>query len=185
MQFWAHTSQSLGVSFTLGTHPILTIIDSIFHNNSVSQTGGALYIAFYNNGTSQSYDGILRQVIIKNCNFTENGGNGAAMEIIEHVLSTHHATPLFHTSIENCKFENNYKPPNVDGPVIDFIRVEVSISTSSFIGSNTTVMTLRSTILHLYNDILFANNTGIIGGALKLCDASIISARNGTKSKFF
>ena len=45
-------------------------------------------------------------------------------------------------------------------------------------------MTLRSTILHLYNDILFANNTGIIGGALKLCDASIISARNGTKVKF-
>ena len=89
MRFWSHTSQILGVAFTHNSHPVLTIIDSIFHNNSVSETGGALYIAFYNNSTSQSYDGILRQVIIKNCNFTENGGNGAAMEIIEHTLSTH------------------------------------------------------------------------------------------------
>ena len=115
-----------GVPFTLGTHPILTIVDSVFHNNSVTQTGGALYIAFYNTGTSQNYDGILRQVIITNSNFTENGGNGAALEIIyiQHSLSHHHFAPLFYTSIENCKFEDNYKPPNIDGPIIDFINVE-------------------------------------------------------------
>ena len=184
IRLWSHTSHKAGISFTLGTHSILSVMDSVFHNNFVKQTGGALYIAFYNNGTSQSYDGILRRVIIKNCNFTENGGNGAAIEIIQHSLSSHSATPLFHTSIENCKFVNNYKPSNVDGPILDLIRVEVSISKSTFIGSNTTVMTLRNTILNLYDDILFANNTGVIGGALKLCEASLIFGHNGTDVRF-
>ena len=185
IRFWSHISYKPGESFTLGSHPILSIINSVFHNNSVRQTGGALYIAFYNKGTSQSYDGILRRVIVKNCNFTENGGNGAAMEIIQHTLSSHRATPLFHTSIENCKFEDNYKPPSVDGPIIDLIKVEVSISKSTFIGSNTTVMTLRDTILNLYDDILFANNSGVIGGAIKLCETSLIFGHNGTDVRFF
>lgn len=184
IRFWSHISYKPGMSFALATHPILTIIDSVFHNNSVTQTGGALYIAFYNTGTSQNYDGILRQVIIKDSNFTENGGNGAALEIIQHILSSHRATPLFRTSIENCKFEDNYKPPNVDGPIIDFIGVEVSITMSTFVGSNTTVMTLRNTILNFYDEIIFANNSGVIGGALKLCDASLIFSHNGTYVQF-
>ena len=186
IRFWSHIniSHKSGMSFTLATHPILTIVDSVFHNNSVTSTGGALYIAFYNSGTSQNYDGILRQVTIKNSNFLENGGNGAALEIIQHSLSHLRSTPLFYTLIENCTFEDNYEPPNVDGPIIDFIRVEVSISMSTFVGSNTTVMTLRNTILNLYNHILFANNSGVIGGALKLCDASLIFSHNGTDVEF-
>ena len=186
IRFWSHViiSHKPGISFTLGTRPVLTIIDSVFHNNSVTQTGGALYIAFYNTGTSQNYDGILRQVMIKNSNFTENGGNGAALEIIQHSLSHLRSTPLFYTLIENCTFEDNYEPPNVDGPIIDLIRVEVSISMSTFVGSNTTVMTLRDTILNLYDHILFANNSGVIGGALKLCDASLIFSHNGTDVEF-
>ena len=43
-------------------------------------------MAFYNN-TIETIDGILRQITIRNCTFTENVGNGAAIEIIQHSLS--------------------------------------------------------------------------------------------------
>ena len=114
-----------GVPFTLDTHPILTlIVDSVFHNNSVARIGVALYVAFYNyTGTSQNYDGILSQVIITNSNFTENGGIVWRL----YIYCTAYLIiikPLFYTSIENCKIGDNYKPPNIDGPIVDFINVE-------------------------------------------------------------
>ena len=84
-------------------------------------------MAFYNNNTIMSFDGILRHVTIRNCTFSKNIGNGAAMEIIQHSLSDHHMTPMFRTSIESSTFTNNYIPLNINGPILDFISVEVSL----------------------------------------------------------
>ena len=176
LRFSAHHSHETRVMFRLGIHQILTVVDSIFHNNTMNVTaaGGAVYIDYYNNSTSQSYDGILRQLNITNCTFTENSGNGAAMEVIQHSVSANRAIPLFRTSIDSCMFDRSFRPANVDGAILDLISVEVIITNSTFTGSNTSVMTLRNTHLHLLNDILFQNNTAIIGAALKVCEASQI-----------
>ena len=185
LRFWSHHNRQAGESLILSVHKIFTIVDTIFHNNSVKQTGGAMYIAYFNNSTTSSYDGILRQVNISNCNFTNNGGNGAAMEIIQHSWSNHRVTPLFQTMIENCHFKGNFRPiSKVDGPILDLISVEVSMSDSTFTGSNTTVMSLRNTYLNLFGDISFENNTAVIGGALKLCEASLVFGHNNTNVKF-
>ena len=49
LRFWSHHNRQTRECFTLNVHQIFTIIDTTFHNNSVDQTGGAMYIAYYNN----------------------------------------------------------------------------------------------------------------------------------------
>ena len=163
---------------------------TLFHNNSGRSAGGALYIAYYSEGTYYSFiSGIERQVTIQNCTFLFNHGDGAAMEIIQHVPSNdlshyHHYTHWFQTSIEGCTFVNNYTPFTDDGPILDFISVEVTITDCTFTGSNTTVISLRNTYLNLFGDIVFQDNRARVGGALKICDASLVFAHNGTNVQF-
>lgn len=185
LRFWSHYShKSAIIPVKSSHHEILTVINSVFHNNSGHNIGGAMYIGYYNNGTIENNDGTLRQTTIRNCNFTKNSGNGAAMEIIEHLLSARHAIPLFQTSIENCIFDRNFRPDYVDGPIVDLISVDVTISNSIFRGSNASVLTLRNTYLNLRNEVVFKNNTALIGAAIKLCDSSLIFGHNGTNVTF-
>ena len=47
-----------------------------------------------------------------------------------------------------------------------------------------TVISLRNTYLNLYGGTTFENNTAEIGGALKVCEASLIFGHNGTSITF-
>ena len=184
LRFWSHHKPIEEGSVTHDIHHILQITNTHFHVNNVRQTGGAIYMAFYNNNTITSFDGILRQVTIRNCTFTQNVGNGAAMEIIQHSLSDHHMTPMFQTSIESSTFTNNYVPLNIDGPILDFISVEVSVTNCTFSSSNSSSISLRNTYLNLYGDIQFENNTARAGGALKVCEASLMYVHTGAHVRF-
>lgn len=184
LRFWSQHKPIKEGSITHDVHHIFKITNTRFHNNHVRQTGGAMYMAFYNNNTIETVDGILRQITIRNCTFTENVGNGAAMEIIQHSLSDHHTTPMFQTSIELSTFVNNYIPRNTDGPILDLISVEVSVSNCTFSGSNSSSISLRNTYLNLYGDISFENNTVRVGGALKVCEASLLYVHIGTHVRF-
>ena len=153
---------------------ILNISNTIFQGNEVKKTGGALYMAYYSNSSSPSHcDSASWHVTVSHCNFSNNGGNGAAMEITQHSVSHHH---MFKTSIDNSFFTNNFMPSSVDGPIIHFKSVEVSMKNCKITGSNTTVISLRNTYLHLYDNIVFENNIARIGGALKVCEASLVFA---------
>ena len=186
LRFWLKQTYDSKGNFSKDTHPIFSINNTRFQNNSAKGTGGAIYIAFYDNSTLTDFCGSSRQVVIQNCHFTDNIGNGAAMEIILHSSSQNHMIPLFQTSLNNCSFVNNSKPSNHlhNGPILDFIRVEVSITDCNFTGSNTTVMSLRNTYLNLFGEILFENNIAQNGGALKVCEASLVLVHNGTYVRF-
>ena len=98
---------------------------------------------------------------------------------------SHYILPQLNTSIEMCTFENNFTPSNLIGSVIDLISVEVSITNSTFNGSNTTAISLRNSCLRLFGDTLFKNNAAkSVGGALKLCEASIMYAHTNTNIQF-
>ena len=182
LKLWAHHSNTVYYSNTSKIIRYIVLIKHcVFRNNSVKVTGGAMYIAFFNH--ANSYDGVLRKIQITNCNFTKNTGDGAAMELIQHLPTGHRPIAIFETSINHCNFINNSKP-SVDGPILDFISVDVSVSNSVFNGSNSSVMALRNTYLHLNRSVLFANNTAQIGGALKVCDSSVIFIHNGTNITF-
>ena len=123
-----------------------------------------MYMAYYNDVV---HGGIEGQVTITHCNFTHNIANGAAMQIIQHSLSYHHTTHWFQTSLEMCSFEHNFMRLDNGGPVLDFISVDVTMTTCRIIGSNTTAIALRNTYLNLFGDIEFENNSARVGGALK------------------
>ena len=185
LRFWSTQNRNREECDKYLRHPYVNISNTLFRNNSVTQTGGAVYVAYYSNSTRRSScDSALWQLNISKCTFNANGGNGAAMEIIQHSLSHHRMIPLFQTSIENCLFTNNFMPPTVDGPILDFKLVEVSVSNCTFTGSNTTVISLRNTYLNLYGQLLFENNTARVGGALKICEASLVYSHIGTNISF-
>ena len=184
LRFWSQHKPIKEESITHDIYHVLNITNTRFHNNHVRQTGGAIYMAFYNNNTIKSFDGILRQITFRNCTFKENIGNGAAMEIIQHSLSDHHMIPMFQILIELSTFTNNYIPVNTDGPILDLISVEVSVTNCTFSGSNSSSISLRNTYLNLYGDIQFENNTARVGGALKVCEASLVYVHIGAHVHF-
>ena len=71
-------------SFDLG---ILTICDTIFHNNSAIISGGAMYMAHHSYDTTISY---LKHITITNCIFAENGGKGSSIDILQVSLQPRH-----------------------------------------------------------------------------------------------
>ena len=185
LRFWSKQNHHKEKCDTYHDHRFLSIRNTLFQNNVVKQTGGAVYMAYYSNSSNHNgCDSVLWHATFLECDFIANGGNGAAMEIIEHSVSHHRMKPLFQTSLEDCSFEDNYMPLTVDGPILDFKLVEVSIINSTFTGSNTTTISLRNSYLNLYGEITFTNNTARIGGALKVCDASLVFINIGTHVRF-
>ena len=178
VKFWYKQNQKYDGSFLHTVHPVLSIRKTFFQNNFATITGGAIYMS-YNKPSTSFLGGTTSHVIIRNCSFTKNIGDGAAMEIKQLGYSI---TPLIQTSIEKSIFENNFTPWYYFGPVLDFISVEVSVINCTFTGSNSTVISLRNSHLKLSGDIWFENNTAtqVVGGALKLCEASNVIVHNST-----
>lgn len=139
---------------TGNVHDILKIIDTTFQNNLAKMTGSALFIAYRT--TSSVLDSVVRQIIISDCKFNNNSGNGAAMEILQ---LTHYRTPNYKILIDKCQFEDNSTPSKYFGPILDFISIEVSITNSTFRRSNTTAIALRNSYLNFSGDVYFESNT--------------------------
>ena len=181
LEFRYVQSSTRGTTTGNEVHNILIIQDTIFRNNSVEITGGAMYVAYDIMSNTTLLDSLVRQILISDCNFTENIGNGAAMEIVQF---TRYRMPNFLTSIKTCKFDDNSTPSRNFGPILEFISVEVLVADCTFTRSNTTVISIRNSYLRLFGDILFENNSAIIGGALKLCDTSLVFANMGATVSF-
>ena len=78
-----------------------------------------------------------------------------AMELPwRHSYSDQHTIPLFQTSIENCTFEDNFLPSKVDGPIVDLISVDVSLTNCTFVRSTTIVYIFKEHILESLSILL-------------------------------
>ena len=184
MRFVSNTKSDSTGSFTLQTQLILSINHTLFHGNIGAVTGGAMYLAFMHTLEEVASVGsyVVRLVKIINCSFDDNGGDGAVMEVKQFGLYV--VIPMFKVSLERCSFENNFLLAGSLGSMLDFVSCEISIIDSTFIGSNSTAVSIRDSYLNLVGDILFENNTAKIGGALKICGSSLVFAHNGTRVSF-
>ena len=162
-------------SFDLG---ILTICDTIFHNNSAIISGGAMYMAHHSYDTTISY---LKHITITNCIFAENGGKGSSIDILQ--VSLQPMTPFLNTSLVMCNFTNNQLVSD-DGAILKIFSDKVSIINCTFANNNSTAISLSSAYLNLYGNILFENNTARLGGAMKINEASLIFVYDGTHVRF-
>ena len=180
LRFWYTQSPGMEWMTSNKVQDILSMHDTLFQNNSAEVTAGAIFVAYEMRNTT-FLDSLTRRILISGCNFSKNVGNGAAMEIVQ---LTGYRVPNFQTAIRACNFEDNSNPSRYIGPILDFIAVEVSVTDCTFTRSNNTVISLRNSYLWLFGDILFENNSATIGGALKLCDASLVFANMGTTVSF-
>ena len=180
LRFWYKQSPSMKTMTANEVQDILSIYDTLFQNNSAQVTAGAMFVA-YEMRNSTFLDSLVRQILITGCNFSKNIGNGAAMEIVQ---LTGYRIPNFQTAINACNFEDNSNPFRYIGPILDFIAVEVSMTNCTFARSNNTVISLRNSYLWLFGEIHFENNSATIGGALKLCDTSLVFANMETMVSF-
>lgn len=180
LRFWYTQSLSMKTMTANEVQNILSIRDTLFQNNSAQVTAGAMFVA-YEMRNSTFLDSLVRQILIIGCNFSKNVGNGAAMEVVQ---LTGYRKPNFQTAINACNFEDNSNPFRYIGPILDFIAVEVSMTNCTFARSNNTVISLRNSYLWLSGEIHFENNSATIGGALKLCDTSLVFANMETMVSF-
>ena len=167
---------------------ILNIINSNFYNNVANLTGGAVYIAHYEVENYYPSLNRKRQIIITNCKFVQNNGNGAAMEILKQTFPGYitHFTPQFSVRFDMCKFSSNRVPLNKHSSIMELIGTKsVHLSNCNFTNNYGSVFSLRNSNLNFHDSIHFVNNSAAYGAALKFCDSSLVFLHSGTNVLFF
>ena len=188
IKFWSrhneegeHTCENFSAN-TYST--LLTVSDTNFSFNSAKKYGGGVYISYYQ---SAGYLCQVEKVEIRfnNCTFVNNFGNGAVMESKQHLTSVVYPGLLvLNVSLENCHFHGNSVPNNKSGPIIYLILTYMTISNSSFVDNNGSVLTLLKSNVNFHGDISFVNNHADYGAALRVCESSLIFLNKNTRIWF-
>ena len=168
-------------SDTVHVIKILEVHNTTFQSNYGSKIGGAAYLTQFQ---GQAYNQKIRTIIFKNCNFTENRGNGAVMEIKKHRVLIDHALPVLNVSFENCSFHNNFIDSDAKGPIMVIKMSHIIMSKCNFTNNSGTAVSLRRSNLNFHNDIWFVNNQADYGAALKVCEGSTIFLHNRSNVHF-
>ena len=168
------------------TYTTLHVENVSFVGNQARVGGGALYISHYE---QEHVDCVLRQILFTNCTFSENHvpafGNGGVMEVIKHKISRYipHVSPQFEITFNNSIFTNNWnildQRKSIHGAILDIFAVDrITFNCCNFTDNNSTTLSAVDSNLVFLGHILFKNNSGVNGGALKFCDSSIVYLRN-------
>ncbi len=140
-------------------------------------------------------DGIIPDfVLFRSCVFEDNFAFlGSAMYLMEAKRSGAQLGLYF--VLDNTTMSGNSVYPydsteiqSIDvadsSSVIDATSVNVTLQNSSFTGNIGSVVRTVETILHLAGTVVFANNTGTFGGALRLLAVSFLIIRNHSDITF-
>ena len=178
---WSRHSQVMKCAHdTIDTYSaLLTVSNTGFSFNSAKEHGGAVYMSHYQS------DGYLCQVEkvkiwFKNCTFTNNFGNGAAMETKQHLTSVDYSLTVLSVSLEGCLFHGNSVHNSKSGPIVNLIMTYMTVSNCNFTDNNGSALSLLKSNLNFHGDVRFVNNHADYGAALKVCEASLISITNNT-----
>ena len=160
------------------THTIAFIRGVNFNDNS-ADSGGAVYI---HQQQLKSIDCMLQRIVFTNCTFQYNDGvRGMAVAIIKFLapgIWVHNAVQ-FDVTFRNCRFFKNKHmskiKENSKASVVMLLQADsVNVSSSTFSYNDGTAISLVNSNLIFEGFILFEYNTAIHGGALNLCDSSLI-----------
>ena len=177
MRVWIRTNQSSDSSCDKDNiHNIIDVYNTAFMSNIATSSGGAIYMSHYQKG---GYSCTVKNIKFKSCQFHDNIGSAAAMEIKRHLILAEHASPSLHVSFELCEFHNNSASDSsslayTKGAVLSIILTHVVISNCSFSENRGTAISLQNSKLNVYSIIRFENNKAAYGAALKICDESLI-----------
>ena len=159
---------------------VLTISSSNFYNNIANTSaGGAVYITHYD---ANNYLSIRsKQIHISDCMFS---GNKGAIEMMKLSIPGYMSSQ-FAAYFHRCKFHSNQVPSDKITSIVELIRIEnITVADCTFTDSSGSVIYLQNSYLHFFGIIRFENNHAAYGGALKVCDSSLIYLHNATDVLF-
>ena len=184
LRFWVkirNRNRKDAVIVTEINHDLVTVINTTFLGNSAYDTGGGVYISYYE--TDESVN-IHRNVHFRDCQFIGNSiiknlgrsYTGAAVQVFKHSIAdvVPHISLQLLLNFTKCTFSNNkLSEVNNEGGILDFVSTSgIVIVDSNFTSNEGTAISLRDSNVQFIGHIVFENNTGMYGGALKLCQLS-------------
>ena len=185
LRFWSQIKSSNNITWQSLkiNNIILKISNCTFNNNVATITGGAVYISHHEIRNNFSMYG-HRQISITNSTFIDNkGADGAAMEILRRTITTH-ITQKFSVTFRSCRFCNNHSEKKLSS-AIQLIRIEsTTLINCNFTSNSGSVFSLRNSDLNFLGAIRFEGNKGAHGGALKVCDSSLVFLHKWTNVAF-
>ena len=167
----------------------ISFINTTFEKNYASSHG-------HGGGVSVTIHGGLCfsriNITFDSCNFTHNSARTAVAMLISQVkLPSYvpHLDPQLIITLDSCTFSENYLLPydwqtNQDGIVDLFTTDIVTIRNSLFFNNNGTALLLMDSNVLFEGEIRFLNNSAAYGGAIRVCDTSLIYLKNGTHVLF-
>ena len=166
----------------------LTINNSYFANNSAHSGGGVFIYSLYCTSKITPKKDVLN-VLISNCNFSKNTATvGGAILIYQKKFTGTRGGLLFEMS--NIVVTENtiifYDSRHVDSvrynsAAVDLRYIQASLSdTIKFLHNAGSALRISGSVVRMTGNVIFANNTGVHGGAIQLYSYGIIVA--STKS---
>ena len=171
------------------TKSILTVFDTTFRENRANTSGGGVLVSYHERpGTGCT----IRKVEFIGCSFSGNKANrSSAIEISKHRVLLHqvHNVPQFSVFLNSCTIENNKLFPKGDQSneegTVQILSVEnFVIFNCNFTNNNGTALMLVNSGVQLLGETIFQNNSAEYGGAIKLCDSSVMYFENETRVIF-
>ena len=168
---------------------VLIVFNTTFKGNSAKKGGGGVKVTYYERPGKGC---TIRKVEFRNCTFTENAAfRGSALEVTKHKIPIYqlHSVPQFSVYLYECLIENNtlkIGDQNNEEGVVEIMSVEeFVIANSNFTNNNGTALMLVGSGVQFYDETVFKNNSANHGGAIKLCDSSVMYFNNHTRVKLF
>ena len=167
---------------------VVAVSNTTFTGNTAGGGGGGVLVTYHERpGTGCT----IRHVKFKGCNFTNNTAKrGSALEVSKHKIPMHvvHNSPQFSVTLHECLIKNNYLAQNGDQSneegIAEIFSVEkLVIVNSTFINNNGTALMLVGSGVQFYDETVFENNSAEYGGAIKLCDSSVMYFNNHSRVK--
>ena len=149
------------------------------HANISNSSGGGIYL----NHTGQvELCYVPSNITLISCTFRHNYAKVAVAILISQLnLPSYlrHSEPQLIISMDNCTFSENYllafeEQTNGDGIVDLYTTTSVTVRNSVFANNNGTALLLMDSTVLFEGEISFLNNTAAYGGAIRVCESSVI-----------
>ena len=187
MRAWIRAIQSSDSLCEMdNTHSIIDVYNTTFISNIADSSGGVIHVSHYQKG---GYSCAVRNVKFKLCQFLNNAGREAVVEITRHLILAEHSSPSLNVSFEHCDFHNNSALNSLsffyaEGSVLSIILTHISMLDCSFGDNRGTAISLQNSKMNVYDNIRFKNNKAAYGAALKICDGSLIFLHVHSRMQF-
>ena len=167
----------------------MSITNTVLRGNLANRSGGAVRLIHYE---QLGRECPTIHVNFSNCTFKNNSAQtGAAVHITKHDVHVYkpRSVPQLTVTFEMCNTTRNFlanysEQLNEDG-IFDFFGVEaITIQNCTFTKNHGAALMVTDSAIVFKNYTLFQGNIAAYGGAIKVCERSLLFLKDGSHIRF-